>query len=260
VDLLLAARERGFAAALASGDEEALKREIGEGRPAILLLRLLNVPGSGGDVYHYVVVDGHDPRRDLFRMQFGDGEARWAEIDRIAGAWTGAGRAMLTVRPMASAPTIRAAVELEQAGRLDEAAEQYRRILDERPGSLRAWVNLGNVETRRGKPREAEEAYRRALELSPGDPDASNNLAWLLLEEGARLEEAEALARSALERAGGDRVFVLDTLARIQAARGRCAESEETFEAALGIPGLSPASRAQVEEARRETSRGCCPR
>ena len=71
----------------------------------ILMLRLLNVPGRGGDIYHYVVVDGHDARRRLFRFQFGDGKARWAEIGQVEGAWKGAGRAMLTVRSPTAAPT-----------------------------------------------------------------------------------------------------------------------------------------------------------
>ena len=259
VDLLLAARQRGFSASLATGDDGAVRRQIQEGRPVILLLRMLNAPGRGRDIYHYVVVDGHDPRRRLFRFQFGDGKARWAGMDQLEGAWSGASHAMLAVSAPPTLVPMRAAVELERTGRLDEAAERYAQVLEARPGSLRAWVNLGNVEAGRGRPQEAERAYRRALSLSPDDPDALNNLAWLLLQEGSRLEEAETLAREAARRRGPDRGLVLDTLARIQAARGRCAEADAAFAEALALPALSAGQRTQLEEARNEVDRSCRP-
>jgi tetratricopeptide (TPR) repeat protein len=257
VDLVLAARGRGFSASLVDGNEDAVRREIREGRPVILMLRLLNAPGRGKDVYHYVVVDGHDPRRRLFRLQFGDGKVRWTSLDRLEGAWKGAGHAMVAVSAPPALAQMRAAIELERAGRMDEAAERYQGILEVHPGALRAWVNLGNVESERGRPREAERAFRRALAISPTDPDALNNLAWLLLQEGSRLEEAEALAREAAGRRGSDQALILDTLGRIQSARGRCAEADSTFAEALGLPAVSPANRTQLEEARREAAQAC---
>lgn len=257
VDLLLAARQRGFSASLVTGNEDAVRHEIQEGRPVILMLRMLNAPGRGGDIYHYVVVDGHDPRRRLFRIQFGDGKARWAGLDQLEGAWNGGGHAMVTVSAPPALVHMRAAVELERAGRLDEAAERYTQILEARPESLRAWVNLGNVEAGRGRPQDAERAYRRALAISPDDADALNNLAWLLLQEGSRLEEAEALAHDAARRRGPDRALVLDTLARIQSARGRCADADTTYAEALALPALPLGQRTQLEEARREADRNC---
>jgi tetratricopeptide (TPR) repeat protein len=257
LDLLLAARQRGFSAALVGGDESALRRELEEGRPVILMLRMLNAPGRGADIYHYVVVDGLDPGQGLFRFQFGDEKARWTSLGRLDGAWRGAGRAMLTVKATPLLAQLRSAVELERAGRLDEAARQYESILATEPESLRAWVNLANVEAERGRPREAERGYRHALQLSPGDVDARNNLAWLLLQEGSRLEEAEALARGAVGRAGPDLALVLDTLGRIEAARGRCTDADTTFAEALAQPALTPRQRADLEEARRHAALSC---
>jgi len=259
VDLLLAARRRGLSAALVAGDEATLAREIREGRPVILMLRLLDLPGHQGDVYHYVVVDGHDPGRALFRVQFGDGRARWTSLGRLQGAWKGAGHAMLTVSAPPDFAQLRSALALEQAGRLEEAAQAYARILDRHPQSPRAWVNLGNVEAARRRSAEAEAAYRRAIEIAPDQPEALNNLAWLLLQQGSRLAEAEALARAAAAPPGPDRPLVLDTLARILAARGRCQEAEGTFAEALAVPELSPAARAQLEQSRREAAVGCPP-
>ena len=133
VDLLLAARQRGFSASLVSGDEDAVRSEIQAGRPVILMLRLLNVPGRRGDIYHYVVVDGHDPRRRLFRIQFGDGKARWASLEQLEGAWKGGGHAMLTVSVPPTLAPMRAAVELERVGQLDEAARLYAEVVEASP-------------------------------------------------------------------------------------------------------------------------------
>jgi hypothetical protein len=257
VDLLLAARQRGFSASLVSASEETLRDEILSGRPVILMLRLLNAPGRGKDIYHYVVVDGVDPRRELFRFQFGDGEVRWTTIERLEGAWKGAGHALLTIRPRESAPDLQAAVELENAGQLDAAEEEYNSIIETHPDSVRAWVNLGNVRSRRGRTVAAEQAYRRALDLAPEDPDALNNLAWLLLEGGTALEEAESLARAATRHAGPDLPLVLDTLGRVLRARGQCSEAEATFREALELPGLSPALQLELEGSRRELREDC---
>jgi hypothetical protein len=259
VDLLLAARQRGFAASLVSGNEAMVREEVGEGRPVILLLRLLNAPGRGKDIYHYVVVDGVDPRRDLLRFQFGDGKVRWAALESLEGAWKGAGHALLTVRRRVDTNLLHEAIALEREGHPEEAAERYRLILERHPESVRAWVNLGNVSSRQGRTTEAERAYRRALDLAPGDTDALNNLAWLLLKNGSGLEEAESLARRAATRPGPDRPLVLDTLARILGARGRCDEADATFREALDLTDLSPELRSDLERAQRAARQDCRP-
>ncbi len=125
---------------------------------------------------------------------------------------------------------------------------------------MRAWVDLGNAEAARRRPDEAEQAYRRALEISPDDRDALNNLAWLLLEQGSRLEEAEALAAKAASRAGPDRPLAQDTLGRIQLARGRCPEAARTFgEALAAAEELSEPTRARLREGLARAQEGCDP-
>jgi tetratricopeptide (TPR) repeat protein len=259
VDLLLAARQRGFQASLVSGSEDTVRSELAAGRPVILLLRLLNAPGRGRDIYHFVVVDGVDPGRNLLRFQFGDGTARWAALGSLEGAWRGAGYALLTVRPPGEEADLRSVVGLERAGRLEEAAEGYEAIVGNQPGSVRAWVNLGNVRAEQSRPGEAETAYRRALALAPDDVDALNNLAWLLLTGGTELEEAERLARRAAESPGPYRPVVLDTLARIQIARGRCDQADSTLAEALALPALSAEQRSSLEGAERESREACRP-
>ena len=73
---------------------------------------------------------------ELFRIQFGDGKARWAGMDQLEGAWNGGGHAMVTVSAPPALAHMRAAAELERAGRLDEAAERYAQVLEANPDSL----------------------------------------------------------------------------------------------------------------------------
>jgi len=250
VDLLLTARQCGFDAALVAGSDEAIRSEIDAGRPVILMLRLLDVPGARRDVYHYVVADGSDPPRRLFRFQFGDGKARWASLEDVESSWKATDHALLLVWPRADTDAaLRRAVSLEGMGRAGEAAALYRQVLAVRPDSVRAWVNLGNAEAGRGSRDAAEKAYRRALEISPDDRDALNNLAWLLLEEGSRLEEAETLAANAASQPGPDRPRVQDTLGRIQLARGRCTEAARTFGKALAAgEAIADPTRADLRD------------
>jgi hypothetical protein len=250
VDLLLAARQRGFDASLVPGDGETISKEIAEKHPSILMMKLLVVPGERRDIYHYVVVDGFDPGRRLFRVQFGDGKVRWTSLARLERAWRGTSHALLLVRPRRELGLeLRRAVELEGVERWTEAAARYRAIIAAWPNAAQAWVNLGNVEARLDRFEESEQAYRRALVLSPDLADALNNLAWLLLRGGARLEEAEELALAATREAGPDQPVAFDTLGRIQLARGRCADAQKTFTSALVGVGPAPVgARADLLE------------
>jgi Flp pilus assembly protein TadD len=257
VDLLLEARRRGFDASLIAGTPEAVRDEVLAGRPAILMLRMLHTPGAGHDVYHYVVADGFDPRRQLYRVQFGDGRPRWVPPGSLEKGWKAAGHALLLVRPRPdTAADLRKGVELEASGQPGAAALLYRKVLSSQPESVRAWVNLGNAEAGQGRRQEAENAYRRALVLSPEHPDALNNLAWLLLAERSRLEEAETLAQRAASQTGPDRALAQDTLGRIQLARGRCGDATSTFAEALSRD-LVESTRAELLEGLGEAELAC---
>jgi Tetratricopeptide repeat/Peptidase_C39 like family len=262
VDLLLAARQRGFDGGLVAGDGDDLRSEVAAGRPSIVMLRLLDAPGAGKDVYHYSVVDGFDPGRQLFRFQLGDGEARWIPLQKLEKSWAGAGHALLLVRPKAATVLdLHRAVGLEEAGRLDEAVALYRSVLAVRPDSALAWTDLGNAELKRRRLADAEKAYREALRIAPDDPDALNNLAWLLLEKAGLLDEAEDLAAraAALPGPGPDRAQALDTLARIQLARGRCEAAMASFTSALAVEGIPDLARAELERGLRDSRSACGP-
>jgi tetratricopeptide (TPR) repeat protein len=254
LDLLLEARRRGYAARMVEGSAELVRRELLEGRPAILMLKVLDAPGAAHDYYHYIVADGIAPGQGLVRVQFGDETPRWTTFERLDRAWRPTKHTTLLIAP--SDPTaetpaarmVRYAVALEAAGRVEEAVALYRQLLEETPSAL-LWTNLGNAEAGREQWALAEAAYRQALALDPAHGDALNNLAWLLLEQGERLPEAEELARRAVAAARSDRHLPLDTLASILRAQGRCAEAAAGFaDAAAAAPAGTP-ERERLAEA-----------
>jgi PAS domain-containing protein len=250
IDLVLAARQKGFDAQLVTGDATLVEAELRAHRPVILMLQVIQAPGKGYDFFHYIVLDGYDPMKQLIRAQFGDGRARWVTLRRIMPAWKGTKFATILIRPAdPNAKALRAAVQLEEEGKYALAAHAYREILQTDPRSLLAWTNLGNAEMRLGRRASAEEAFRKALELEPESADALNNLAWLLFEE-KRIEEAEPLARKAVITKAPDPWLRLDTLARILLARGACDEAAMTFRQAIAqVPESRKTERAEIEAA-----------
>ena len=259
IDLVLAARERGFDAQLVTGDAGLVAAELRDGRPVILMLQVIQAPGKGYDFFHYIVIDGYDPVRNIFRTQFGDGKSRWATLERIEPAWKPTKYATILIRPgNPHAKALRAAVQLEEEGKFALAAQTYREILDSDPKSVLAWTNLGNAEMQLGRRVAAEEAFRKALELEPDAADTLNNLAWLLYEE-KRVDEAEPLARKAAVTKAPDAWMRLDTLARILVARGECDEAAMTFKQAIAqVPESRAQERKAIEEAA-STIASCSP-
>ena len=250
IDLVLAARKAGFEAELVTGNAQLVEAEVRDGRPVILMLQVIQYPGKSLDFFHYIVIDGFDPMRNLFRTQFGDGKPRWAPMSRMDAAWKKTRYATILIRPRdPNVEALRTAVRLEEDGKFALAAHTYREILQRDPDSVLAWTNLGNAEMRAGRRVAAEEAFRKALELEPDSADTLNNLAWLLFED-KRIDEAEPLARKAVVTKAPDPWLRLDTLARILAARGACDEAAMTFRAAIeAVPETRKDERVALEEA-----------
>jgi predicted negative regulator of RcsB-dependent stress response len=257
IDMLIAARKSGFDAQLVTGTPAIISDELRQGRPVILMLQVIDSPGHHYDFFHYIVADGIDPERGLVRTQFGDGNGRWTTFDRLEKAWSGGGHTAILIHPRATAEALRAAVALEEAGKYAEAARAYQSILDQHPDSLLAWTNLGNAEVQLGNRSDAENAFRKALAIDPSSRDALNNLAWLLY-ESKRYDEAESLARKAVAQQGPDSYLMLDTLARVLAAKGSCNEAMTTFRAAIdAVPPARTAARGDLEKAMADARTVC---
>ena len=229
IDMLVAARKRGFDAQLVTGTPDVVESELAAGRPVILMLKVIDSVGKNLDFFHYVVVDGIDRERGLIRTQWGDRQGRWTTLAKLDKPWAGGGRAAILIHPRDEmTEQLRAAVVLEEKGDYAAAAKSYSDLLSRHPDSALLWTNLGNANVQLGRRGEAEDDFRKAVDADPAARDAMNNLAWLLYQQ-KRLDEAETFARKAASLHGPDSYLVLDTLARVLAAKGNCAEAQETF-------------------------------
>ncbi len=105
-------------------------------------------------------------------------------------------------------------------GQDERALEQYRQILARRPDDANTYVLMGLVEDRRQRYDEAADYYRKALENNPNNPIAANNLAWIYGEYSkGSLEEAMRLAQLATQQRP-DVVSYADTLGWIYHKKG----------------------------------------
>lgn len=259
LDLLLEARSRGYAAELLPGDEQRVKRLLGEGKPVIIMLRMLDLPARSRDLFHYVVLDGIDTRRDLVRMQFGRGKPRWARLRSIQRAWAPTGRATFVVHgksesTLSRQELLRRAVAFHDAGKPHAAISIYEKLLASGSDAL-ILTNLANARRDAGDRSGAERDYRNAIAHDAANRDALNNLAWLLFEDG-RAGEAAAFIRQAVVLEGADHDVILDSAGEIEAALGRCAAAAAAFRGAVDV---APAERRAAAEAKLQGLQRSCP-
>ena len=99
-----------------------------------------------------------------------------------------------------------------------------------------AWVILASCDEALGDLETAEREYRQAQKLRPGQPAVLNNLAYVLLTRGgeARLAEAQEFVSAAITASPSVASFH-DTLARIEAKRGRLDAAVTEFRRALSL-------------------------
>ena len=97
-----------------------------------------------------------------------------------------------------TAQRVQRALQMHQAGRVDEAERLYRDILRDEPGNAVAVHYLGLIAWSRGDKAQAERLMREALAKDDTVPDFHNNLG-LLLRDTRRVDEAIAEYRRAIE-------------------------------------------------------------
>jgi tetratricopeptide (TPR) repeat protein len=120
-----------------------------------------------------------------------------------------------------------------EAGKLDEAIEQYVAALKIRPRYAEAHFNWGNVLGRRQQWPEAIQHYEEAIQINPGHVDARLNLANALAESG-RSPEAIALLNALLKQHPKE-YRAHNNLGNALAAQGQWAEAIEHFKQALKL-------------------------
>jgi tetratricopeptide (TPR) repeat protein len=136
-------------------------------------------------------------------------QSNMSEVRRLQGRLPealAAADAALALEPLAAGPAWQRGRLLELLGRVDEAGECYRVSVERAPRNsvhLREWVRWL---VDRGRLAEARDGVRRIVELEPDDPEARANLGALELELGnvqaARRELQAALAEAPEPLAG----------------------------------------------------------
>jgi Flp pilus assembly protein TadD len=107
-------------------------------------------------------------------------------------------REALRVNPADPDANYNLGIALAGQARYEDAVEHFQRSLKGRPKYPKTLDNLGNALVRLGNIDLAIECYRKSLELDSGNPKAHSNLASALSEEG-KLDEAVSEFRQALK-------------------------------------------------------------
>jgi tetratricopeptide (TPR) repeat protein len=119
-------------------------------------------------------------------------------------------RIIILEDPLTPEEHINLGVTYERQGELTAALREYEAGAKKLPV---AYLYMGNVYFQKEEFEKAESSYKRAIRKS-ADPRAYNNLAWLYCTKGKNLEEAEKLARKAIELDPESKEFQ-DTLNKI---------------------------------------------
>jgi tetratricopeptide (TPR) repeat protein len=137
--------------------------------------------------------DGYQPAVTEFRISLGDPtEIPAFKLLTAAQAGQQPGSAQAELRA-----SFQKAVELQSAGKLDEAEAAYKAILEKVPDVPEVYQNLGAVYALKKDFPAAEAALLKALELRPDSADTATQLAKLYHDNGQPEKAMEIMTKSA---------------------------------------------------------------
>lgn len=208
IELTAAARQRGrLVYPLEAPQLSNLITEVSAGRPVLVMqnLGLKWLPQ-----WHYAVVVGYDLTEGTVTLRsattrrwitpFAVFERTWARAKYWGVVIVPPDQLPQTATPVAY---LRAAHDLEEVGKLVEAATAYRSAHGRWPDEYPIALALGNIEYRRGDYVAAEHVFREALLSHPQQAELWNNLAYTLAAERC-VSEAVAAVQCALRLAPHD--------------------------------------------------------
>jgi tetratricopeptide (TPR) repeat protein len=120
----------------------------------------------------------------------------------------------------------------EAVGRLEDSMNRYQIVLDFRPGSYPAILNLARLERRIRHYDHAQQLLLEALQYYPDDPVIHGHLGQVFLDQGNREEAAESYRRALA--LNPREVTAAYNLGLILLQEGNPAEAAPLFEAAVG--------------------------
>ena len=245
-------RGHGYSVSALSGSDDTIAREIGRGRPIVVLVE--DHPGT----FHYIVIVGitdraivfHDPARTAFRVMSRDEfDRRWAAAERwMAIVVPGDSRERTTAvaRPAPSAVTsceaqVSRGVQQAQANQLEESARTLTAALTcDGPAPLR---ELAGVRLLQKRWPEVTDLAGAALAQDPKDDQA-----WRLLATGRFVQDDRLGALEAWNRVGEPRVDLI-AISGLSRTRQRVVENLMAVPPkAVLTPGLFTVARRRLRD------------
>jgi tetratricopeptide (TPR) repeat protein len=157
------------------------------------------------------LMQANDPRGLPAIMEAKVGQGQWPQAIKFA-------EDQLKQAPDRDDYRLALAKILYRAGKYDECAAQYLKLIEKNPKSGDYWVRYGEAKVTGGDPKTAAEAFRKARELDPADPASSLRLA-ILYDSLGRHDEARKAYEDALKIRPDDPT-ALNNLAYIKADDG----------------------------------------
>ncbi len=157
--------------------------------------------GMPGGLYKFTATkDGFQGSFIETRVSIGDATQIPDLVIKAGGAAAGGGSGAGSLQA-----DFKAAVELTQAGKLDEAEAAYKAILARDPTIPQVYQNLGYVYSQKKDWPHAEATLLKGLEVSPGSSDMTSALAQVYQSSGQG-DKAMALLSKAAENPGDAKV------------------------------------------------------
>lgn len=148
----------------------------------------------------------------------------------------------------------RTAVQLERAGRLEEAVAAYQRLLERWPDLPDTWFNLALVQRRLRRFDAALESYQQALDRGISAPEEVHLNRGLIYSDFLRRDAAAAAELETALRLNPSYVPALLNLANLREDLGEAEAATALYERALAIDPLCHTALARLAAVR--TARG----
>jgi len=210
VEMLAAARRRGRIPWQLPADFRALRAELAAGNPVLVLQDL---GALGIRRWHYAVVVGHDPEREVLVLRSGTERRHLERESYFLQSWQASGNWAITLTPPGQIPAtataagyVRAVADSERQLQSGDIDASYAAALLRWPDDPLLLFISANRDYASGRSAAAEAGYRRLLALQPDHLAAHNNLANLLIDRGCA-EEAQEHAQRAVELAAREPAF-----------------------------------------------------
>ncbi|MEB3340127.1 tetratricopeptide repeat protein [Okeania sp.] len=134
---------------------------------------------------------------------------------------------------MAYTSSLKTANQLLKAGRLDDACQEYQKLIDQKPNFAWNYYYLGQVFVQQQKWSDAVAQYQQAIKLNPNSANLYNSLAEALIKQG-ELDRAINSSKKAISLEPNLAIYY-QTLALVYEAKSDFAQELTTWQKVLSL-------------------------